>query len=778
MWNNPITVSRRRVLQAACAATGLASGFAASASAFAAPLRTGVLPSDGPPELQPPKPNEDAIAYVHRIRGKWDIDLYRKLLGLANEWKEGDAIVGVAANSGQDRDSARSLLSNTRLSQIDAHPPFEDRLFAVLRETIDSASASRTSEWTLEELKSALLERTEEEIHAIRKGLSSDVIACVVKLMSNTELISLGSKVFNLLPGSQLGSKGYMGARIQPNSPTDHPDDIRWQVFDAFAYGVGDVLVGTNPVSSELDSVALVEATLKDILDTFGISKVLPHCVLAHIDIQADLEKKQPGSTALWFQSIAGSDAANGTFDVSVDKMVRHAETKRDKFGLYFETGQGADFTNGHGYGTDMLIHESRKYGLARSLTRVLSDAKRRRNESSDAWVHLNDVAGFIGPEVFRTREQLVRCCLEDIAMGKLHGLTIGLDVCTTLHMDVSLDDLGWCIDQIMPANPAYLMALPTRIDPMLGYLTTGYHDHVHIRERFGYRVNDTMWRFFQQLGVIDERGEPTEHFGDPSWVYLKYCRLRKDERNDQEILDEARTRIAEVRSRGVFISEGYAKLPSQLPGDLDREIHTIYDDAKKCIWAELPKDFESTIDQAIPIATRSQDRNDYILHPSTGEELHPDSIERLTKLRQEHRERYDTLIVLSDGLNALANTTSAQAKDLIEALRKELAATGRKVSPEVLVVRAGRVRAGYRIGETMFGGRSGPLQVLHIVGERPGSGHRTLSIYITSAQGDTWSEASKVDHNITKVVSGIAQTALHPATGAEAAARILNLLV
>jgi ethanolamine ammonia-lyase large subunit len=93
-------------------------------------------------------------------------------------------------------------------------------------------------------------------------------------------------------------------------------------------------------------------------------------------------------------------------------------------------------------------------------------------------------VAGFIGPEVFRSREQLVRCCLEDIVMGKLHGLMIGLDVCSTLHMDVSLDDLGWCIDQIMPANPGYLMALPTRIDPMLGYLTTGYQDHVNIARK------------------------------------------------------------------------------------------------------------------------------------------------------------------------------------------------------------------------------------------------------------------------------------------------------
>ena len=61
------------------------------------------------------------------------------------------------------------------------------------------------------------------------------------------------------------------------------------------------------------------------------------------------------------------------------------------------------------------------------------------------AYTHFNDVAGFIGPEVFRTREQLVRCCLEDILMGKLQGLASGLDICSTLHMSVSLDDLDWC---------------------------------------------------------------------------------------------------------------------------------------------------------------------------------------------------------------------------------------------------------------------------------------------------------------------------------------------
>lgn len=771
MWHSTVSLSRRRVLQ-----TGLLSAASVPLGAHALAQQTAL--SASLQVLPEPLANEDLVAYVHRIAGGWDIGLYRRVLGAANEYKEGDEIIGVCAKTPAERTLARRLLEQTTLGQIDSHPPFEDRMLEVVRGGQRSIQTKQIQGWTLGQLKTFLLEQSESEVHAIRPGLSSDSIACVVKLMSNQELTETGRKVFNPLGGSQLGARGYMGARIQPNSPTDHPEDIRWQVFNAFAFAVGDVLVGTNPVSSEPESVALVEATLKDVLDTFKISDTIPHCVLAHIDIQAQLERTQAGSTALWFQSIAGSDAANGTFDVTLDKMLRHAQDKTGKFGLYFETGQGADFTNGHGFGTDMLVHESRKYGLARSLSQVLSQSKQQRGESSDAWVHLNDVAGFIGPEVFRNREQLVRCCLEDIVMGKLHGLMIGLDVCTTLHMDVSLDDLGWCIDQIMPANPGYLMALPTRIDPMLGYLTTGYHDHVHIREKFGYRVNDAMWEFFKELGVIDRQGKPTEHFGDPSWVYLAYCRRRSDDRAQQVILAEAQDRIAQVRQRGVFISQGHGQQVSSLDRDLDEHIHRIYDDAKKCIWAELPEDFEGTIPGGVQVRTLSVDRNDYILHPVSGETLCAETIDGLEKLRDEHGDKYDTLIVVSDGLNAFANTSGDQARELIEHLRSELGSDGRRVAPEVFVIRSGRVRAGYRLGETMFRDRSGRLQILHIVGERPGSGHRTLSIYITSADGSDWTESSKVDHNITKVVSGIAHTALLPGLGAQSASRILRGLV
>lgn len=748
---------RRRFLMAGCSAALIAAGGRLRGQQNPAP-------ADG-----------DLIGWVTQTAGQFDQTLYCQMLGAANEFKEGDAIVGVAAKDDAQRTLSRELLSRTTLAQIDQHPPYRDELLEFLATGIDADQQSALSTLTLGELKSLLLTRPESELHEIRRGLSSDVIACVVRLMSNDELIQLGSRLFNPLPGSQIGAKGYLGARVQPNSPTDNVDDIRWQVFDAFAYAVGDVLLGTNPVSSDPESVASVEKTLQDVLQTFGLTDVMPHCVLAHIDVQAEVEKLYPGSTAFWFQSIAGNDGANRTFDISVQKMKDHASTRQGKFGLYFETGQGADFTNGHGYGTDMVVFESRKYGFARALTAVVASALKKENKPWSPWVHLNDVAGFIGPEVFRTRDQLVRCCLEDIAMGKLHGLTIGLDVCSTLHMDVSLDDLGWCIDQIMPANPAYLMALPTRIDPMLGYLTTGYQDHVHIREKFGYRVSNSMWQFFQTLGVIDAKGKPTEYFGDPIWVYQQYCRRKGDVRTEEQIRSEGQQRLAEIRSRGVFIAEGYGQKPSELNPQLSKEIHRIYDDARECIWKELNPQFAATIPGSVLLKSRSSDRTDYILHPVSGEHLSDESQQTVRHLRKESQEQFDTQIVISDGLNATAVTEGDQLTTLLTSLRARLEAAGCRVSPSVLMVHGGRVRAGYRIGEQLFGGREGEFSLLHVIGERPGSGHHTLSIYMTVANGTVWGKADQVDHNITKVVSGIASTALLPELAANDAVRILN---
>ena len=739
--------------------------------AYGAQAAKGRVPST---ELPKSEPGESIPHYLNRVRGKWDQETYRKILGDANEFKEGDALIGVAAANDDERHTARSLLENTSIGTLRSHPPFEDELYRWMEKHLHESQDAPQDDRTLHQLRHQLLHEDPRSISKAMSSWNSDIIACLVKILSNDELIRIGQSIFNPLPGSRIGAKGYLGARVQPNSPTDHPDDIRWQVFDAFAYGVGDVLVGTNPVSSDPDSVAAIERALQDILKTFQIDHLMPHCVLSHIDIQKEVEKKEPGITELWFQSIAGNDAANRTFDLTLDKMIAHTlDRASHRFGLYFETGQGADFTNGHGHGCDMVLHESRKYGMARALTHLIRKSRQSQGLSPDVWLHVNDVAGFIGPEVFRTKEQLVRCCLEDIVMGKLHGLTLGLDVCSTLHMDINLEDLDWCLEQIAPANPAYLMALPTKIDPMLGYLTTSYQDHVRLREKFGFRVNDGMRSFFQAIDIVDASGSPTSHFGDPTWVYYQYCLRKGDTRSLDVIVKEGRALLAQIRERGVFIAEGYDRAPSRMEPELKKQTEQIYSDAKICIWKEWEKSFVNSLPAAIQVHSQSSDRNDYILHPTSGESLSEASQERIRGLRGS-TQNSEFVIVVSEGLNALAAMEPGHLTPLVDALKNGLSKAGKQVFDSLIVVHAGRVRAGYRIGELLFQGLEGNRTMVHIIGERPGTGHRTLSVYMTTASGADWSTPGKIDHNLTRVVSGIAHTALKPERAAVDCLKVL----
>ncbi len=174
---------------------------------------------------------EDVFQYILRTVGSHSAERFAQILGAANEYKEGDEAVGVVAAGEADRQAARALLSRTRLADIDRHALHQDQLFRFADAARISGPEDQTASWTLGRLKEFLLTAEEEAIKAVMQSLSSDVIGCVVKLMSNAELIQVGRKVFNPLPGSQIGARGYMGARVQPNSPTDNVDDIRWQPF-------------------------------------------------------------------------------------------------------------------------------------------------------------------------------------------------------------------------------------------------------------------------------------------------------------------------------------------------------------------------------------------------------------------------------------------------------------------------------------------------------------------------------------------------------------------
>ncbi|MEA3467636.1 MAG: ethanolamine ammonia-lyase subunit EutB [Thermodesulfobacteriota bacterium] len=719
------------------------------------------------------KSDEDVFAYVDRLKGKFDQTLYQQVIGAANDFKEGDATIKVAADNDTTREYARKLLANTTIKNIHEHPLFVDELQKLIWKTTDQAQYEKVKKMTMGELKEFILTRSEADIKGIMFGLNSDVIACVPKLMSNAELTQVGQKIFNTLPGTNLGAKGYLAARIQPNSPTDNRDDIQWQVFNAFSFATGDLLLGNNPVDSSVESVHSVENAMSDILKTFKLEKTMPWCVLAHIDVQEKVEKKYPGSTALFFQSLAGTDQANTTFGISNESLLENARSRKgQRYGLYFETGQGADFTNGAGNGFDMVVHESRKYGLSRALEQELEKV-----QPQGAWMHVNDVAGFIGPEVFTTREQLVRCCLEDIVMGKLHGLVHGLDICSTLHMTVSLDDLEWCQNQIAPANPAYLMALPTRNDPMLSYLTTSFQDHVRLREEFGFKVNDAMWDFFKRIKIIDEAGKFTEHAGDPIWVYYQYLLAKGDKRSQEEIYAEGNKKIKEVVGRGVDLALGYGEKVSEIEPELNKQIHALYDDAKISLWAEFTPEFVKTIPNTVGIATKSKDRENFIAAPASGEELSEAAVATLEKLRASwNGNNPDVQIVISDGLNAKAIMDEGHLLPYLSTLSKDLKAAGLTVSEKTIVVTSGRVRAGYAIGNVLFakGDPAKAATLINIIGERPGSGHHNFSVYIATPEGKVWQE-KKVDHEIVRVISGISDTALSPEDAAAETMRLIQ---
>jgi len=98
--------------------------------------------------------------------------------------------------------------------------------------------------------------------------------------------------------------------------------------------------------------------------------------------------------------------------------------------------------------------------------------------------------------------------------------------------------------------------------------------------------------------------------------------------------------------------------------------------------------------------------------------------------------------------------------------LREAMTNKGFSVAKEHIVITHGRVRAGYQCGELLFGNAPTSKKakgILHIIGERPGSGHHNFSVYLSAPSQSTWSQAGKVDHDISKVVSGISDTALSP---------------
>lgn len=166
---------------------------------------------------------EGVFQYVNRKLGKSKKEyhsLYQKLIGAANEFKDGDIFVGVCAKEEESRKKAKRLLQNTKIHEIHEHPLYKDEEQALIWETTEKIPYEKIKDLKMQEFKDFVLSAPESDIKEIMPGLCSDVIGCLVKLCTNEDLIKIGQKIFNPLPNSKIGSKGYLSARIQPNSPS------------------------------------------------------------------------------------------------------------------------------------------------------------------------------------------------------------------------------------------------------------------------------------------------------------------------------------------------------------------------------------------------------------------------------------------------------------------------------------------------------------------------------------------------------------------------------
>ena len=649
----------------------------------------------------------------------------RQTLALASAFKEGDrSLVGAADD--RVRDDARGALLATTVGDIHATVLIDDRVSEQLQRSRDRRFDAEFRFLTIGRVREALLgPGADAWVRTYGSALGSEVIAAVAKVLTDDELSRVSRTVFHPLGNDPraIGSEGHFGSRIQPNSVGDDDQEILFSIFEGLAYGCGDVIIGLNPAADDLGTIVRLEQTLEQVVRRLALPTRF--CVLS--DLVKQHAARGRTRVDVGFQSLAGtSRALVGMVSHDVDGL---ADLARAFDGLYFETGQGSEVTNGAAEDVDMGTLEARTYGVARCL----------RN-ATHAWTIVNDVAGFIGPEVFRTADQLERACLEDVVMAKLHGLTMGLDVCATFHMGIDPTELRAVTKRVVErAAPAYLMAVAGNADPMLGYMTTSFREHPELRRRVGRQTTSAMKRRLEELGVPDAEFRP-ETVARLSALFEKAGGSR---RSLASLEEDGLRRLLELQERGLDLGIADA-------GRGDARVEAIFAHARAALYAALD---DGVLDEAcgrwVPVRTMAGSRDQYLADPTAGERLSDQDVRAVSAHYPLRRPQVQ--IVVSDGLNA--NAVNEQLRSFLPALRRVLRNDGRHVGDTVIAVRNGRVRAGYGLGASV-----GAEVVVHLIGERPGTGLNTLSAYVTYGRDESgtlrWSR--DLPHSATTVVSGI----------------------
>ncbi|WP_077346553.1 ethanolamine ammonia-lyase subunit EutB [Listeria monocytogenes] len=435
------------------------------------------------------------------------------VLAKANEEKSGDRLAGVAAESAEERVAAKVVLSKMTLGDLRNNPvvPYEtDEVTRIIQDQVNDRIHDSIKNWTVEELREWILDHktTDADIKRVARGLTSEIIAAVTKLMSNLDLI-YGAKKIRVIAhaNTTIGLPGTFSARLQPNHPTDDPDGILASLMEGLTYGIGDAVIGLNPVDDSTDSVVRLLNKFEEFRSKWDVPTQT--CVLAHVKTQMEAMRRG-APTGLVFQSIAGSEKGNTAFGfdgATIEEARQLALQSGAATGpnvMYFETGQGSELSSDAHFGVDQVTMEARCYGFAKKFDPFL----------------VNTVVGFIGPEYLYDSKQVIRAGLEDHFMGKLTGISMGCDVCYTNHMKADQNDVENLSVLLTAAGCNFIMGIPHGDDVMLNYQTTGYHETATLRELFGLKPIKEFDQWMEKMG-FSENGKLTSRAGDAS-IFLK----------------------------------------------------------------------------------------------------------------------------------------------------------------------------------------------------------------------------------------------------------------
>lgn len=216
----------------------------------------------------------------------------KDVLAKASEKKSGDELAGVGAESALERIAAKEVLAQLTVADLTEHPvvPYEeDAVTRIIQDDIDETVYGTIRDRTIQEMREWILCDATDSGALMRasRGMTSEVIAAISKIMSNMDLILAGSKIrVTATCNTTIGTENVLASRLQPNHPVDDVEGVAASTLEGLSYGIGDAVIGLNPAIDTVDSTLAIWKVLGDIRDKYEIPTQT--CVLSHVTTQME----------------------------------------------------------------------------------------------------------------------------------------------------------------------------------------------------------------------------------------------------------------------------------------------------------------------------------------------------------------------------------------------------------------------------------------------------------------------------------------------------------